>query len=278
MADAVSDATTAIDAQPWAASGYLQRALVLEHAGLLGRAALDARRATQKEPTNWQTWLILGRIEAERGRESAALEAARRARALNPRSPLFGPPRRMMRHGRALRALFSPCLARSRMQSAQVAPQAQGVEVACDAERALRFRRPWRIPEQWRAGAFDVLHERPPGAEILDHAPAQGDAATVGMLAVVDDVPPDPSETQRSSGPHRSTRRTAALRRQFWTRRSSMTDHPPCHSRALPVMPSTGKHGGSLGTVEFDAQAAILDPHFTRKADRSLHQRATSLS
>ena len=92
--DAVSDATTAVDVQPWAASGYLQRALVLEHAGLLGRAALDARRATQKEPTNWQTWLILGRIEAELGRESAALRAARRARALNPRSPLFGPPRR----------------------------------------------------------------------------------------------------------------------------------------------------------------------------------------
>jgi hypothetical protein len=93
VADAVSDATTAIDAQPWAASGYLQRALVLERVGLLRRAALDARRATHKEPTNWQTWLILGRIEAERGREIAALGAARRARALNPRSPLFSPPR-----------------------------------------------------------------------------------------------------------------------------------------------------------------------------------------
>jgi hypothetical protein len=92
VADAVSDATTAVDAQPWAASGYLQRALVLERAGLLRRAALDAGRATRKEPANWQTWLILGRIEAERGREAAALRAARRARALNPRSPLFSPP------------------------------------------------------------------------------------------------------------------------------------------------------------------------------------------
>jgi O-Antigen ligase len=92
VADAVSDATTAVDAQPWAASGYLQRALVLERAGLLRRAAVDAGRATRKEPTNWHTWLILGRIEAERGREPAALRAARRARALNPRSPLFSPP------------------------------------------------------------------------------------------------------------------------------------------------------------------------------------------
>ena len=75
------------------------------------------------------------------------------------------------------------------MQPAEVAPQAQGVEVARNAERALRFGRPWRITKQWRAGTFDVLDERPARAEILDHAPAQRDAATLGILAVVDDIP-----------------------------------------------------------------------------------------
>jgi Flp pilus assembly protein TadD len=87
--DALSHATTAVDAQPWGASGYLQRALVLERAGVLPAAALDARRATEREPTNWETWLILGRIEAERGRVAVALRAATRARHLNPHSPLF---------------------------------------------------------------------------------------------------------------------------------------------------------------------------------------------
>jgi tetratricopeptide (TPR) repeat protein len=87
--EALTQATTAIDAQPWAASGYLQRALVLERSGALRAAAVDARRATRKEPTNWEIWLILGRIEAERGRISEALRASRRAQSLNPRSPLF---------------------------------------------------------------------------------------------------------------------------------------------------------------------------------------------
>jgi hypothetical protein len=87
--DALGAADNAIALQPWGASGYLQRALVLERSGALAFAARDARRATTKEPTNWQTWLVLGRIEAERGRAGAALRAARRARQLNPRSPLF---------------------------------------------------------------------------------------------------------------------------------------------------------------------------------------------
>jgi tetratricopeptide (TPR) repeat protein len=87
--EALSAADAAVGVQPWAASGYLQRALVLERAGMLGVAAREARRATTKEPTNWQTWLILGRIEAERDHLEPALRAARRARDLNPRSPLF---------------------------------------------------------------------------------------------------------------------------------------------------------------------------------------------
>jgi hypothetical protein len=88
---ALSHATTAIETQPWAARGYVQRAAVLERSGYLHEAAADARRSTEKERTNWETWLALGRIEAELGRVPAALRAVRRARALNPHSPLFAP-------------------------------------------------------------------------------------------------------------------------------------------------------------------------------------------
>jgi hypothetical protein len=88
-ADAVEAASTASQVAPWSAAPYLQRALVLERQGFLEAAAKDARVATSKEPTNWQLWLILARIEAERGRVKAALAAAVRARENNPQNPLF---------------------------------------------------------------------------------------------------------------------------------------------------------------------------------------------
>jgi hypothetical protein len=89
--DALRDATDAAESENWGASGYLQRALVLEQVGRLAPAELAAQRATELEPTNWQPWLVLGRIRAERGRVPAALDAVGRARSLNPRSPLFHP-------------------------------------------------------------------------------------------------------------------------------------------------------------------------------------------
>jgi tetratricopeptide (TPR) repeat protein len=92
-AAALAAATDAITAEPWGASGYLQRALVLERLEALPEAAADARRAVRREPTNWQTWLVLARIEAERRDVPAALRAARRAHRLNPTSPVFPPER-----------------------------------------------------------------------------------------------------------------------------------------------------------------------------------------
>jgi cytochrome c-type biogenesis protein CcmH/NrfG len=64
-------------------------ALLLEERGDLAAAASAARGATDRESTNWRTWLVLSRIEAKRERAAAAIEAYRRARSLNPRSPLF---------------------------------------------------------------------------------------------------------------------------------------------------------------------------------------------
>ena len=70
--DALSEARSAADAQPYAATPRLQEALVLERQGKFDQAAAAAREATEKESTNWRTWLVLSRIEAERGRARAS--------------------------------------------------------------------------------------------------------------------------------------------------------------------------------------------------------------
>ncbi|MEX2447750.1 MAG: hypothetical protein WD404_03285, partial [Solirubrobacterales bacterium] len=90
LAEALRDARSAQNVQPDAAGPRLQQALVLEQMGALGAAASAARAATEREPTNWRTWLVLSRIEAERGRAAAAVRAYRRARSLNRHFSLFG--------------------------------------------------------------------------------------------------------------------------------------------------------------------------------------------
>jgi tetratricopeptide (TPR) repeat protein len=86
---ALSEARSAADAQPYAASPHLQEALVLERQGKFDQAAAAARDATTKESTNWRTFFVLSRIEAERGDAKASLDAYRRAQQLNPRSGVF---------------------------------------------------------------------------------------------------------------------------------------------------------------------------------------------
>ena len=86
---ALSAARSAQNAQSDAASPRLQEALVLESLGELRAAATAARAATERESTNWRTWLVLSRIEAELGDASAAVRDYRRARSLNPFSELF---------------------------------------------------------------------------------------------------------------------------------------------------------------------------------------------
>lgn len=86
---ALQDARTAQNVQPGAAGPRLQQALVLEAQGDLPGAAEAARAATEREETNWRNWLVLSRVEAERGRAAGAVAAYERARSLNPRSSLF---------------------------------------------------------------------------------------------------------------------------------------------------------------------------------------------
>jgi hypothetical protein len=90
-AAAVLGAAAATRTAPWAAANHLQLALALEQIGRLSSATSEARQAVSGEPDNSDVWLVLGRMEAERGRIGPALTAARRARSLNPRSPLFAP-------------------------------------------------------------------------------------------------------------------------------------------------------------------------------------------
>ena len=89
LGPALEEAQAAGDVQPFAASPAIQEALVLESAGDLDGAASAAAEATREEPTNWRTWFVLSRVEAQRGNAAASVDAYRRARELNPRSPLF---------------------------------------------------------------------------------------------------------------------------------------------------------------------------------------------
>lgn len=89
LSAALEDARTAQNVQPAAASPRLQQALVLEARGEFAAAAEAARAATEREPTNWRTWLVRSRIEAESGEAAAAVRDYRKARSLNPLSPIF---------------------------------------------------------------------------------------------------------------------------------------------------------------------------------------------
>jgi O-Antigen ligase len=88
-AGALAKARSAQNVQPGAATPRVQEALLLESEGEYAPAEEAARAATEREPTNWKTWLLLSRIEAQRGKPEAALAAFRTARSLDPLSPVF---------------------------------------------------------------------------------------------------------------------------------------------------------------------------------------------
>jgi O-Antigen ligase len=89
LAAALDAARSAQNAEPGAATPRLQQALLFETSGNLQLAATAALGATARESTNWRTWLVLSRIEAERGNADSAIRDFRRARSLNPHSSLF---------------------------------------------------------------------------------------------------------------------------------------------------------------------------------------------
>jgi O-antigen ligase len=86
---ALSWARDAVSAEPWSASAYEQKALVEESAGQLPQAADDERRAIAHEPTNYVHWLLMARIQTERGLLDVALRDYRQARSLRPLAAVF---------------------------------------------------------------------------------------------------------------------------------------------------------------------------------------------
>jgi O-Antigen ligase len=86
---ALSHALAAKNLQPWAASTYLQLALVEEQSGHLKAAQSWIARGIDRDRADWRLWLVAARIDTKRGNLGAARQSLMRARSLNPRSPLF---------------------------------------------------------------------------------------------------------------------------------------------------------------------------------------------
>jgi O-antigen ligase len=86
---ALAAALDARDIEPWAASPYLQLALVTEQAGAPAVAHVWIERALARDRTDWRLWLVKARLETRLGHVRAAAASLARATALDPRSPLF---------------------------------------------------------------------------------------------------------------------------------------------------------------------------------------------
>jgi O-antigen ligase len=91
-ADAALDrADAARELQPWAASPYLQLALVREATGDMDGARAAIEDAIERDPLDWRLWLVRTRLEAKDGDVADARRSLARAVELNPESPLFAP-------------------------------------------------------------------------------------------------------------------------------------------------------------------------------------------
>ena len=86
---ALSAADDAHTLEPWASSPYLQLALLEEQAGHLKAARARIGDALDHDPSDWRIWLVSARIDVKAGFIGEARKSLARARALNPRSPLF---------------------------------------------------------------------------------------------------------------------------------------------------------------------------------------------
>lgn len=88
-ARAQDDAIAARSLQPWAASPYLQLALVAEQRRDLTQARIWIEEAIERDRENWRLWLVAARLETKDGAIADARRSLARAAELNPRSPLF---------------------------------------------------------------------------------------------------------------------------------------------------------------------------------------------
>ena len=84
IASAVDHASTAPSIEPFAASPYVQLALLAEVQGDYATASERLAQAIAREERNWQLYYLRSRVEHEAGEESAAKADIERARQLNP--------------------------------------------------------------------------------------------------------------------------------------------------------------------------------------------------
>jgi O-antigen ligase len=89
VAKAVDSAEDARSLEPWAASPYVQLALVSEQAGDLARANRHIKDALERDSRDWSTWLVAARIQTKAGSIRAGRRSLRRAESLNPTSQVF---------------------------------------------------------------------------------------------------------------------------------------------------------------------------------------------
>lgn len=87
--EALEDALAARTLQPWASAPHVQLALIEEQAGELDTALEHIRAARDRDSDDWRLWLISARIQTKAGQVRTANRSLSRARALNPRSPVF---------------------------------------------------------------------------------------------------------------------------------------------------------------------------------------------
>lgn len=87
--EALARAESAQSIQPWAASPYLQLALVYEVGGETDQARVSIERALEHDQSDWRLWLVAARIQTKAGAIVEARQSLAKAKELNPRSSLF---------------------------------------------------------------------------------------------------------------------------------------------------------------------------------------------
>ncbi len=88
-ARARSEALAAKAVEPWAESPYVQLGRLAQGEGRYAEARHWLALAIDRSPQDWAAWLIASQIDTQRGEIRAARSELAKARALNPRSPLF---------------------------------------------------------------------------------------------------------------------------------------------------------------------------------------------
>jgi tetratricopeptide (TPR) repeat protein len=89
LVEALDRAESARSIQPWAASPYLQLALVQELGGRIDEARTSIETALDHDESDWRLWLVAARIQTKAGDIAGARQSLARARELNPESRLF---------------------------------------------------------------------------------------------------------------------------------------------------------------------------------------------